>query len=578
MVGPAVLRGAGLMTAMTKARIRCAIYTRKSSDEGLDQDFNSLDAQHEACTAYIASQRHEGWIPDKTRYDDGGISGGTLERPALKRLLADIDGGRIQMIVVYKIDRLTRSLADFAKLVERLDQAGCSFVSVTQAFNTASSMGRLTLNVLLSFAQFEREVTAERIRDKIAASKKKGLWMGGVPPLGYDPHPDPKVRGLVVIADEARVVEAIFQLYDRLGCLNAVAREAEQRGLRSKRHHFRTGRVQGGNVFTRGQIYALLRNPIYLGKIKHKDKVWDGLHDAIISEDLWQCVQGKLQAASARPRTRINNQSGSKLPPAPLTGKLRDETGDRMTPTHTKRHGRQLRYYVSNRLISGGPDPQGWRVPAPALETLVAELIADHIDGRVREHRISFTPDLRGVDGLRVRVQAMSQRLREGSPDLLVTLLSGGTLVPNAITLTLVPETLAAELGLKPKDLDPTELTIHAPFSLRRRGVEARLIAGDRKPTPDQTLLRALDHAHRWVDELKQGKPLTQIAATTPHSDSYVRTRSQLAFLSPKIQRAILDGAQPAELTLERIIRKPIPLDWTLQERIYGFAQAKIDS
>ena len=577
MIGPAVLWGEELMTSATRPRIRCAIYTRKSSDEGLNQDFNSLDAQHEACAAYIASQRHEGWVPDKTRYDDGGISGGTLDRPAVQRLLNDIEEGRIQMIVVYKIDRLTRSLADFAKLVDRFDAAGCSFVSVTQAFNTASSMGRLTLNVLLSFAQFEREVTAERIRDKIAASKKRGLWMGGVPPLGYDPHPDPKVRGLIVNADEARTVEAIFQLYHRLGCLNAVAREAEKSGLRSKRHHFLTGRVQGGNVFTRGQIYALLRNPIYLGKIKHKDNVWDGLYDAIISEDLWESVQGKLQAAGARPRTRSNDRSRSMPPTAPLTGKLRDETGDRLTPTHTKRHGRQLRYYVSNRLISGGTDPRGWRVSAPALETVVAELIADHIDRLVREHRLCTTPDLRSADGLRVKVPAMSQRLRDGSPDLLGKLLIGGTLVPKAITLTLVPETLAAELGLKPKDLDLAALTIDAPFSLRRRGVEARLIAGDRKPAPDRTLLRALAHARRWVDELKQGTPLSQIATATPHSDSYVRTRAQFAFLSPNIQRAILDGAQPTELTLERIIRKPIPLDWTAQEQIYGFREAKTD-
>jgi site-specific DNA recombinase len=251
---------------MTKPRIRCAIYTRKSSDEGLDQDFNSLDAQAEACAAYIASQRHEGWVAGKTRYDDGGISGGTLDRPALQRLLADIDAGLVQMVVVYKIDRLTRSLADFAKLVERFDAAGCSFVSVTQAFNTASSMGRLTLNVLLSFAQFEREVTAERIRDKIAASKKKGLWMGGVPPLGYDPHPDPKTRGLVINADEAETVRTIFALYDDLGCLNAVMRRANDLGLHSKRHRFKSGRVQGGNPFSRGQIYAVLHNPVYIGK------------------------------------------------------------------------------------------------------------------------------------------------------------------------------------------------------------------------------------------------------------------------------------------------------------------------
>ena len=226
-------------------RLRCAIYTRKSSEEGLDQDFNSLDAQREACEAYIASQKHEGWKMLTARYDDGGISGGTLERPALQQLMADIDAGRIDMVVVYKIDRLTRSLADFAKLVERLEKADCSFVSVTQAFNTSSSMGRLTLNVLLSFAQFEREVTAERIRDKIAASKRKGLWMGGIPPLGYDPHPDKTRRELDINAGEAEVVRQIFQLYERHRCLNAVVHAADEQGLKSKHHVFASGRTQG---------------------------------------------------------------------------------------------------------------------------------------------------------------------------------------------------------------------------------------------------------------------------------------------------------------------------------------------
>ncbi|MHA7828498.1 MAG: recombinase family protein, partial [Roseovarius sp.] len=217
-------------------KIRCAIYTRKSTEDGLDQEFNSLDAQYEACAAYITSQRGEGWTLLPARYDDGGVSGGTLERPALQQLMADVDAGRIDMIVVYKIDRLTRALSDFAKLVDRFEAAGCSFVSVTQAFNTSSSMGRLTLNMLLSFAQFEREVTAERIRDKIAASKKRGLWMGGVPPLGYDAHPDPNTRSLVINEAERATVEALYALYDELGCLRAVEEEASRRGLRSKRH------------------------------------------------------------------------------------------------------------------------------------------------------------------------------------------------------------------------------------------------------------------------------------------------------------------------------------------------------
>ncbi|MEP1354183.1 MAG: recombinase family protein [Tateyamaria sp.] len=557
---------------MSKPRIRCAVYTRKSSEEGLDQDFNSLDAQHEACTAYIASQRHEGWVAGKARYDDGGISGGTLDRPGVQRLLDDIDAGLVQMVVVYKIDRLTRSLADFAKLVERFDAAGCSFVSVTQAFNTASSMGRLTLNVLLSFAQFEREVTAERIRDKIAASKKKGLWMGGVPPLGYDPHPDPKTRGLVVNALEAETVRAIFQLYDELSCLNAVMRKANELGLRSKLHRFKSGRVQGDNPFSRGQIYALLRNPIYIGKIRHKAKVWDGQHDAIIDIELWDRIQDKLQAASARPRSRSGSEnSRTRNGTAPLTGKLRDETGDRLTPTHTRRHGRRLRYYISNRLISGGTDPSGWRLPAGQLERAIADIIAKHIDKHARGHQILAKSDLLAGGAIRDKASGLAVQLPTGAPDLIRELLVEGKIDQGRIKLGLNGVELANELSLKPEEIDATVLRIEAPFALRRRGVEGKIVVGDRKPEPDQTLLRALARAYAWTKDLRSGKPLTDIATATSHSESYVRTRAQLAFLSPEIQKEILEGRQPLDLTLERIVRKPIPLDWDAQAKLYGF-------
>mgnify|MGYP001221283538 CR=1 FL=1 len=559
---------------MNNPRIRCAIYTRKSTDEGLDQDFNSLDAQAEACAAYIASQRHEGWVVGKTRYDDGGISGGTLERPALRRLLADIDAGLVQMVVVYKIDRLTRSLADFAKLVERFDAAGCSFVSVTQAFNTASSMGRLTLNVLLSFAQFEREVTAERIRDKIAASKKKGLWMGGVPPLGYDPHPDPKTRGLVINVDEAETVRTIYALYDKLGCLNAVMRRTDEMGLRSKRHSFKSGRVRGGNPFSRGQIYALLRNPIYIGKIRHRTRVWDGQHTPILDEALWERVQSKLQAASARPRGRrgpADRPGTTRI--APLTGKLRDDTGDRLTPTHTRRHGRQIRYYVSNRLISGGTDPRGWRLPGIALEQAAANAIARHLVALARDYRICAGADLQLANAVRDRVRHLADRLTSGTPGLLAGLLAEGCIGKHRIVLSLQAKTLGDALDLQPDIIDPAVLTIDAPFALRRRGVEGKIVVGDREPNPDRTLLRALSQAHAWVADLRGGKPLGEIAAATRHAESYIRTRAQLAFLAPAIQFAILDGRQPADLTLERIIRKPVPLDWDAQAKLYGFAQ-----
>ena len=262
-------------------KIRCAIYTRKSSEEGLEQEFNSLDAQREACAAYVASQKAEGWIIVHEEYDDGGLSGGTMDRPALQRLMSDIDDGRVDQIVVYKIDRLTRSLADFAKIVERLDAAEASFVSVTQSFNTATSMGRLTLNMLLSFAQFEREVTAERIRDKIAASKKKGLWMGGQVPLGYDADG----RTLRIRSDEAETVRSIYRLYQELGTIGEVSEAAEAMGLRSRKRILSTGRVTGGIALDRGHIYHILTNPLYAGRIRHRNHVYEGKHPAIIEPD-----------------------------------------------------------------------------------------------------------------------------------------------------------------------------------------------------------------------------------------------------------------------------------------------------
>ena len=316
------------MTAKTK--LRCAIYTRKSTEEGLDQGFNSLDAQYEACSAYVASQRHEGWRLVAKRYDDGGVSGGTLERPALERLLSDIDAGLVDLVIVYKIDRLTRSLADFAKLVDRFDARDCSFISVTQGFDTASSMGRLTLNVLLSFAQFEREVTAERIRDKLAASKKKGLWMGGLVPLGYDRHPDPKEQTLTINHTEAATVRNVFKIYLETGSLTRATERAQQSGLRSKRRSFPNGRVTGDKPMRRGQIHYLLTNPIYCGKVRRKTRVYDGQHEAIIDEATWDAVQSQLSRAES-------GKSPSSASSAWLKGKLRDETGDRLTPTHTKK-------------------------------------------------------------------------------------------------------------------------------------------------------------------------------------------------------------------------------------------------
>lgn len=556
-----------------RRKIRCAIYTRKSSEEGLDQDFNSLDAQHEACAAYIASQRQEGWTLLPARYDDGGLSGGTLERPALQLLLDEVDAGRVNMVVVYKIDRLTRSLADFARLVERLEKAECSFVSVTQAFNTSSSMGRLTLNVLLSFAQFEREVTAERIRDKIAASKKKGLWMGGNLPLGYDRHPDPKARTLVVNPDEAATVRRLFDLYAEHGCLRQVAERAETEGLRSKRRAWRDGSASGGGTLSRGQIYYLLRNPVYLGKIRHKDRTWPGQHATIVDEALWDRVQAQLQDAAQRSRSTRRRMSGSRAsdPGSWLTGLLRDETGDRLTPSHTTRNGRRLRYYVSNRLISGGTDPSGWRLPAPALEKAVLDILSRHLDTAAASHRILARPDAGRAEAMREAVQALRSRLISAGGRLCVGLIVSGYLQRDRIALSLRAPVLAEALAIRADALDSAFLSVTAPFALRRRGVEAKIIAGDVTPAPDPHLRAMLIRAHGWARALRSGTPLTVVARRDGVPGSYIRTRAPLAFLSPGIQQAILDGTQPPDLTLKRLVSRPLPLDWTEQERTFGF-------
>ena len=324
-------------------RRRCAIYTRKSSEEGLEQEFNSLAAQREACEAYIRGQQHEGWVWARPRYDDGGFSGGNLDRSALQRLLADIRTGRIDIVVVYKVDRLTRSLADFARLVELFDAEAVSFVSVTQQFNTTSSMGRLTLNVLLSFAQFEREVTGERIRDKIAASKKKGMWMGGNVPLGYDADG----RTLVINSAEAETVRRIFALYRELGCVRRVKEEADSLGLRTKCRTAANGTERGGKPFSRGHLYTLLSNPIYTGQVVHNGQLHPGQQPALIDDASWSIVRDQLAT-----NTRDHRHRAKAAEPSLLAGLLVDARGERLTPSHAVKTGRRYRYYVSAALIA----------------------------------------------------------------------------------------------------------------------------------------------------------------------------------------------------------------------------------
>ena len=320
------------IAARPNRRRRCAIYTRKSTEEGLDMEFNTLDAQREACEAYIASQKSEGWVATRDRYDDGGFSGGNLERPGLKQLLTDIEDGLIDVVVVYKIDRLSRSLMDFSKLVEIFDRNGVTFVSVTQSFNTTTSMGRLTLNILLSFAQFEREVIGERIRDKVAASRKRGIWMGGYVPLGYDVQD----RELVVNDSEAASVRRIFERFVELGAATVLARELRREGFRNKQ----------GTLIDKGYLYRLLKNRVYRGEAVHKGTAYPGEHDAIIDDNLWDRAHAILQES---PRKRANN-SRSRTP-ALLKGLIFSDTGAAMTPTSTKKGAKLYRYYVSMDVI-----------------------------------------------------------------------------------------------------------------------------------------------------------------------------------------------------------------------------------
>lgn len=505
-------------------QVRCATYTRKSTDEGLDQAFNSLDAQREACAAYILSQQHEGWVAVDESYDDGGYSGGHIERPGLRGLFDDIDAGKVDMVVVYKIDRLTRSLTDFAKLVERLDAAGASFVSVTQQFNTSTSMGRLTLNVLLSFAQFEREVTAERIRDKIAASKKKGMWMGGPLPLGYDKSE----AGLVINPDEARTVRSIFDAYLRLGCVRKLKAFADNNDLRTKRQVFRSGRESGGVLFSRGRLYHLLANPIYVGRVRHKSHTYPGQHDAILDDDTWNEVQRQLH------RNRVNRKSRTNAAnPSPLAGKLFDENGEPLVPSHSNKNGRRYRYYVSrHHCAESGSTKSGWRLPATELERVIQQAMQQDRDVQLliksEEHRA--TPF------------ALAHRVDIGASSLSIQLL--------------LP--------------DDEVRSITTPFTHRRRGVETRIIIpGAQARAPDQHLIRRILQAMKRVDQIKSGSTLSEIADAENTCPEYLSKNLDLAFLSPMILKAIASGRQDPTISVSHFHSKRLPVAWEEQEPIF---------
>jgi site-specific DNA recombinase len=407
--------------ASTGQRLRCAIYTRKSTEEGLDQDFNSLDAQFDACAAYIASQRHEGWTLLPSRYDDGGFTGGNMERPGLQRLLGDVRAGRIDVIVVYKVDRLTRSLTDFAKIVEVLDGAGASFVSITQSFNTTTSMGRLTLNVLLSFAQFEREVISERVRDKVAASKARGMWMGGVVPLGYDA----KDRKLEINEVEAETVRHIYRRYLELGSVRPLIADLKQAEVRTKEQQAKDGTVRGGVPFSRGALYHLLKNRLYRGEVSYRGTVYPGEHQAIVDEQLFDAVQQRLEQNAA---DRSNGNAAAY--PSALTGLIRDGEGRPMSPTHSNKGGQRYRYYTSN--SAGADGGTIIRVPAAKLENAVKAAVADV---------------LRRADAIRDNACNMSGRELEGALKLLATSADHASFLPGSTCSSSAPRLRCTRLS-----------------------------------------------------------------------------------------------------------------------------------
>tara|TARA_R110002049_G_scaffold191507_1_gene360464 strand:+ start:31090 stop:32730 length:1641 start_codon:yes stop_codon:yes gene_type:complete len=539
---------------MTDNKVRrCAIYTRKSSTEGLDQSFNSLDAQREAAEAYIVSQKHEGWTCIKERFDDGGFSGGNMERPALLTLIEKIKQKLIDVIVVYKVDRLSRSLADFAKLVELFDQYEVSFVSVTQHFNTSTSMGRLTLNVLLSFAQFEREVTGERIRDKIAASKKKGMWMGGNVPLGYEV----KDRQLHINKLEANTVKRIFDQYLELQSVRALKQWLDESSFKSK--HYKT--------FSRGALYRLLRNPVYIGKIKHKDITHVGNHQPILKNNIWEKTQLLLN-------TNKNKNTNRARSHALLSGILFDDRGNAMSPTHTKKGNKRYQYYVSQALLQYKDQQTGsiqrismQEVDRAVIDALnhtkaqeeIASILLKHIPARqykqtqTKLHRLLDVSDL-DSGGKRMRISLLMYQ---------------AVINTHTVKLSLSLSSIAQALDIEISENKHYEIT--HPLQRKHWGSEQKFVAENKSTDEDnnaslKSLQDAITKAFVWNEELQSGKApsIKALAEKENVTSAYIRRLLRLAYLSPKILDNVFIEPKSATLTLEGL-REIFSLYWKLQ-------------
>ncbi len=551
---------------------RCAIYTRKSSEEGLEQDYNSLHAQREACEAFIRSQAGEGWRLVKTAYDDGGFSGGTMERPALKQLMAHIREGSIDVVVVYKVDRLTRSLADFARMVELFDAQGVSFVAVTQQFNTTTSMGRLTLNVLLSFAQFEREVIGERIRDKVAASKRKGIWMGGTVPIGYEL----RERKLLVNEKEAKTVRHIFKRYLELSSVRLLKKDLDQGGIVSASKAIRKGNARGGQPFSRGALYHLLSSPIYVGEVRHKKERYPGQHEAIINRELWERVQQQLRNRVARSGQGCKTEA----PQSPLAGKLFDESGEPLYVQGSAKGQRRYRYYVSQGIVRGkSKDTEGgWRIPASEIERTISAAAQAMLDDRAA---VTLALEESDVDAdllpsvLR-SARGSIARLRSGTEfaQALSALTERAELSREGIRISLK---LPIHLSAAGDDTSSAHLSLakFVPIQMRRRGVEMKIVLeGHNAPSRvDLPLLKAVARARRWSDDLVSGRieSVDALAKREGCDKRSVRRMMRVGFLSPEIIEAIAEGRQPPDLTVIALARTfNLPLLWKAQEEVLG--------
>lgn len=571
------MKGVPSSTAARAASIPCAIYTRKSSEEGLEQDFNSLHAQREACLAFVQSQKGLGWVASPAQYDDGGYSGGNTERPGLQQLLADIQARKIKVVVVYKVDRLTRSLADFAKLVELFDAHEVSFVSVTQQFNTTTSMGRLTLNVLLSFAQFEREVTGERIRDKIAASKRKGMWMGGMPPMGYVP----RERSLAIDEEQAIRVREIYKLYSKLGTVRDLKMELDRRGWTTPERKTKRLGAGGNKPFSRGHLYRILSNPIYIGQISHKGELHPGNHVALIDRELWHEVQNQLATnrQGAKARTQVRN-------PSLLTGLLFDADGQRLMATHAQKGSRRYRYYVSADLLEGVRTDRagegGLRLPAYEMEGAVVQgiqkFLADR--GRLLDWLDSWKAQRAGrgntnSQAVLMRAQELGESLKSAAPQQISTLVQRIMIQPDRLDIGLKASVLTGEGQEEGAGAEPETVWLRLPVALRRAGRAMKMVLNNQSQggKAEVRLIDLLTKSHDWLRRLTSGRSegVGAIAAEDGCTASFVTRVIYLAFLAPDIVERLVEGDYPVELTAERLSRMvPLPADWGEQRRVLG--------